>query len=181
MLSSSGRPSIEPEPKRLPPVADATYDRLRRIASHLLTRERRGHTLGPTALVHEAYLRLPPLGPDEGGAALSRAAAAAMRLVLVDHARARRAAKRGAARKPRPLDEAVRLYEANSLDLVAVDEALRRLERFDPELAAIVDLRFFGGLGEEEIAAVLSVSARTVRRGWRAARLFLARELSDAR
>lgn len=161
-------------------LSDASYERLRALARYFLGRERRDHTLQPTALAHEAFLRL-PAGADESDPAhprFLRAAAAAMRRVLVDHARTRRAAKRGGAGRREPLDDALLLYETNASDLVAVDEALARLERFDPELAALVDLRFFGGLTEEEAAAALGVSPRTARRAWRAAKLWLSRELS---
>jgi RNA polymerase sigma factor (TIGR02999 family) len=114
----------------------------------------------------------------EPDAAFLRAAAAAMRRVLVDHARTRRALKRGGEARREALDETLLRYETSAIDLVAVDEALARLESFDPELAALVDLRFFGGLTEEETARALGVSSRTVRRGWRSAKLWLARELS---
>jgi len=171
------------------PLAPETYERLRGLARFFLGRERRDHTLQPTALANEAFLRL-PIGATDSDPAhprFLRAAAAAMRRVLVDHARARRSAKRGGALRREPLDDALALYEASAtrvssssaIDLVAIDEALERLDRFDPELSALVDLRFFGGLSEEETAAALGVSPRTVRRGWRAAKLWLSRELSD--
>jgi RNA polymerase sigma factor (TIGR02999 family) len=164
-------------------LSDDAYERLRGLARFFLGRERRDHTLQPTALANEAFLRLSAGengadGADPAHPLFLRAAASAMRRVLVDHARARRAVKRGGAARREPLDAALLLYETNSQGLVAVDEALIRLERFDPELATLVDLRFFGGLNEEETAAVLGVSARTVRRGWRAAKLWLSRELS---
>lgn len=160
---------------RLPDV----YAELRDLAHRYLSVERPGHTLQPTALVHEAYLRISAqtsrLALDR--AELIAAAAGAMRLVLVDHARRRRAEKRGGSARRVPLDDVLASYEERAIDLVAVDDALQRLTNVDPDLARLVELRFFGGLSEEDIASVLGVSARTVRRGWRTARLWLAREL----
>jgi RNA polymerase sigma factor (TIGR02999 family) len=157
----------------------AVYADLRDLAHRYLSLERPGHTLQPTALVHEAYLRISAQTSrlDLDRAEIIAAAAGAMRLVLVDHARRRRAEKRGGSARRMPLDDVVASYEERAIDLVAVDEALSRLATFDAGLAKLVELRFFGGLAEEEIAAILGVSARTVRRGWRTARLWLAREL----
>lgn len=153
---------------------------MRQLASRYLARERAGHTLQTTALVHEAWVRLvhqERLAEADRTVFLG-AAARAMRRILVDYARRRRAAKRGGAAVKVPMDEALALYEERSQDLLALDEALTRLGAMDADLARIVELRFFGGLTEEEAAAVLGVSARSVRRGWRAARAWLAAQLT---
>lgn len=155
---------------------------LRELASRLLRDERTEHTLQPTALVHEAFLRL--LGADRAAESrqhLVRLAARAMRHVLVDHARARHAAKRGG----RDL-HCVTLHTADVAGLdfdrvVEVHDALEALERFDPQLAQIVEMRYFGGFTEVEAAAALGVSDRTVQRGWRTARAWLVRALGDAK
>jgi RNA polymerase sigma-70 factor, ECF subfamily len=160
------------------------YDELRRLATGYLSRERRAHTLQPTALVHEALARL-MAGRGAGAlAGMDRgeyvaAVARAMRLVLVDHARRRGAQKRGGARHRVPLDDSLALYEESASDLLALDEALERLAALDPELARMVELRFFGGLTEEETAREMGVSSRTVTRAWRFARVWLARELGE--
>lgn len=155
------------------------YTHLRGIAARYLSRERPDHTLQPTALVHEAYLRLQRdgqlQGPDREG--LIALAAHAMRLVLVDHARRRRADKRGGTGQRVPLDDTLLLFESSADGLIELDSALEKLERRQPGLARIVDLRFFGGLTEEETARELGVSVRSVRRGWAFARLWLAAEL----
>lgn len=160
----------------------SAYPELRELARRMMRNERRGHTLEPTALVHEAYLRLlrqEGLENADRGTILS-AAARVMRHLLVDHARAKRARKREGSLRRRVLNEATAWHERQSLDLVALDEALERLRAMDAELAKIVELRFFLGLSEAAVAEALSVSTRTVERGWRAARLWLHRELDEA-
>ena len=158
------------------------YGELRGIAAHAMGRERAGHTLEPTALVHEAWMRL--LAGEEGAPRFVgrehfvRVAARAMRRVLVDHARARGAEKRGRDWQPAPLDEVVASIEARDVDLLALDEALERLHDMDPELARLVELRFFAGLSIAETAGVLEVGTATVERHWRVARMWLRRELS---
>lgn len=159
----------------------AVYDELRGIARHHLAGERAGHTLAPTALVHEVYLRL---GSYENISWQNRAhffamASKIMRRVLVDHARKRRAAKRGGAAS------AVTLFESRQpdggveeVDLIALDEALTRLEALDERQSQVVQMRYFGGLRNDEIAAVLGVSVPTVKRDWAVARLWLRRALS---
>lgn len=155
------------------------YEDLRRLARHYLVGERRDHTLQTTALVHEAYLRLARTScPQEDDRGFIFQAARAMRAVLVDHARRRSAGKRLASGRRVPLDDAVRTCENRLLDLVALDEALHRLHAVDPELTRIVELRFFAGLSEAEVATVCAMSTRSVRRAWRVARLWLAQELS---
>lgn len=161
------------------PPAGEVYDHLRGIAYRYLSRERRDHTLQPTALVHEAYLRLLQQRNVKG---LDRqsfvcGAARAMRFVLVDHARRRSAAKRGGPLTRVPLDAAVSAYEERSVDLIELDDALTRLSSSDPQLGQIVEMRFFGGMTESEIGDVLGVSVRTVERSWRFARMWLCREL----
>ena len=144
--------------------APAVYGRLRRLAAAYLRRERRGHTLQPTALVNEAIIRLLGEGSaDLSGPSLIQAAARAMRHVLVDHARRRRAIKRGPGGAMRlPLREDLLTEEGAGVDLLALDEALARLGDADAELLRVVELRFFGGLTEEQTARCLGVSTRTV-------------------
>jgi RNA polymerase sigma factor (TIGR02999 family) len=149
------------------------YDELHAIARRKMAEERREHTLQPTALVHEAFLRL--VGdrgvPWEARSSFFVAAAEAMRRVLVDHARRRLADKRGGGRaKAEPLSGLDLGVEPDLDRALAVDEALRRLAAEDPQAARIVELRFFGGLDVDETAAALSISRRTVLRDWAYAR-----------
>ena len=164
---------------RLMPIV---YDELRRLARDYLRRERVGHTLQPTALVHEAYLRLVD---DNSVSWQSRAhfygiAAKLMRRILVDHARARNAEKRGGQIEKVPLDEARDLPPAATNDLVALDGALEDFARSYPRKSEVVELKFFGGLEAEQIAEVLQVSEKTVLRDWQFAKLWLCRELAGA-
>ena len=155
------------------------YDELRRIARRYLSDERGGHTLQATALVHEAYLRLvdqSPLG-IESRTQFFGIAARLMRQILVDHARSRRASKRGGG-KLISLDESAEISPQKDLDLIALDDALNELARLDERQARIVELRFFAGLSIEETSRVLAVSAVTVTRSWTNARLWLCRELT---
>jgi RNA polymerase sigma factor (TIGR02999 family) len=155
------------------------YDELHRQAARYLRHEREGHTLQTTALVHEAYVRL--IGQAEvrwqNRAHFFGIAAEMMRRILVDHARKRHAAKRGGEAVRVTLNEALKASEEQSLDLVAVDEALTRLARIDPQQARVVELRFFGGLDVEETAEVLGISERTVKRDWSVAKAWIRREL----
>jgi len=141
--------------------------------------ERPDHTLQPTALVHEAYLRL--IEQDRvkwrNRAHFFGVAARLMRRILVDHARARRTGKRGAAEQAVALEEGFVFAEERSGELVALDEALQRLAQFDPRLDRIVELRFFGGLSVEDTAEVLGISPRTVKRDWNAAKAWLHGEM----
>ena len=141
--------------------------------------ERIGHTLQPTALVHEAYLRL--VGDEnvewQNRAHFFGAAARAMRRILIDRARYHAREKRGGGREREPLDAVDVELESRSVDLVALDEALVELEKRDPRMAEIVQLRFFGGLGVEEAAASLGVSERTIKREWSVARAWLYQRL----
>ena len=155
------------------------YGELRQIAARALRSERDDHTLQPTALVHEAYLRM--VGGEnvawQNRAHFLGCAARVMRNILVDHARARRAEKRGGGDARVTLTEALGLADARHVDLVALDDALTALAATDEQKCRIVELRYFGGLGEVEVAEVLGVSERTVRRGWTMAKAWLRREI----
>ncbi|HEX9637566.1 MAG TPA: ECF-type sigma factor [Acidobacteriota bacterium] len=155
------------------------YGELRKLARGLVRRERKGFSWQPTELVHEVTMRLLR---DQRLRVESRAhfigiAARAMRQILVEHARARGAAKRGAGRSQITLDERLGGLESRSIDLLALDEALEALARLDPKQAELVELRFFGGMTVEETAAALAVSPATVKRRWELAKAFLRREL----
>ena len=154
------------------------YSELNRIAAAYLRRERSGHTLQTTALVHEAYLRLVNQKEVESNSRAQFFAIAAnlMRQVLVNHAERRLAAKRGGGKNV-ALAEATALLGEPSLDVLALDRALHKLSKLDPRQSRIVELRFFGGLTEKEIASVIGISAITVQRDWRIARAVLHREL----
>ncbi|MBX3174004.1 MAG: sigma-70 family RNA polymerase sigma factor [Gemmatimonadaceae bacterium] len=153
------------------------YAELHRAAELLLNREAQGHTLQATALVHEAYLKMSRGGaPDaEGTAHFLGIAARAMRQILVDHARRRKTAKRGRGEVFVTLGDhaAADAPEADAEQLVALDEALTELAKMDDRLGRVVELRFFGGLTEEQTAAALGVTSRTVQRDWAKARAWL--------
>lgn len=157
------------------------YDQLRRIAQQRMAGERRDHTLEATALVHEAYLRL--VGGEKlawgSRAHFYVAAADAMRRILIEHARKRGRLKRGGDRRRVPISVADLAADNNFEEIVAVDDALRRLEEEDREAADVVRLRFFAGLSVDETAEVLKLSARTVARNWAYARAWLHRALQD--
>lgn len=160
-------------------LLEIVYGELRRRAAMYMANERGDHTLQPTALVNEAYLRL--LKQDvswKNRAHFFSVAAQIMRNVLVDSARAHRANKRGGEQQQITLDDAVAFKEARSIDLMALDEALALLASFDPRQSQIVELRFFGGLTLEEISEVLRISVRTVKRDWRLARAWLRIQLN---
>jgi RNA polymerase sigma factor (TIGR02999 family) len=162
-------------------VFAAVYDELRRIAHRERRRLARHETLSTTAVVHEAYLRLmhDQEVPWESRAHLLGTAAVAMRHLLVDRARARLALKRGAGEEPRAFDDEVVEEAAEaSAELLALDQALGRLEVTNPRLAKVVELRFFGGLSEDEAGRVLGVDSRTVRRDWVKAKAFLHLQLA---
>lgn len=156
------------------------YEELRRLASHHLRNERAGHTLQPTALVHEAYLRLSGLKELDlnNRAHFYGAAARVMRRVLVDHARKHRAQKRGGGALVVELQESLDAPVDLGLALEALDEALCELERIAPEKAKVVELRYFGGLSVEETGEYLDISPATVKRYWSFARAWLFRRLS---
>jgi RNA polymerase sigma-70 factor (ECF subfamily) len=155
------------------------YEQLRRLAARHMRGERPDHTLQPTALVHEAYLKLIEQRKVswESRTHFYCVAARLMRRVLVDHAREVKASKRGGGQKV-PLEPSLVYSEEKSGELLEIDEALGRLAEKDPRQSQVVELRFFGGRSEEEIAGILGISARTVKRDWRIARAWLYAELS---
>jgi RNA polymerase sigma factor (TIGR02999 family) len=157
------------------------YGELRQVAAGLMAGERPGHSLQPTALVHEAVLRL--IGEEALTRAPNRryvfaAAARAMRQILVDHARRRDAAKRGGGREEVPLDSVLERFDRRAIDLVALDDALERLAALSPRQSQVVTLRFFGGYSVPEVAKLLDVSPSTVESDFRLARAWLRRQLA---
>lgn len=158
------------------------YRELHRVAGRYLRRERSDHTLQSTALVHEAYLRLAgPEAPEwRDRAHFFGIAANLMRQILVEHARARHAAKRGGHAVKLSLEDAPDLPVAIDLDVLALDDAMQRLALMDPQQAEIVELRFFGGLSVDESAEVLGISPATIKRDWSSARAWLYREMTEA-
>ena len=170
----------EPNPE-IAALMPAVYEELRRLASSYLRRERDAQSMQPTALVHEVYLRLLHDKPMlfQNRAHFCAIAATSMRRILVERARARHALKRGGVAPKVTLDEALAEDRSGSqsVDVMALDQALERLEAIDPERARIVELRYFGGLSVEETAAELEISPATVKRHWSVARAWLAREL----
>lgn len=155
------------------------YEELRRLAIRYMRGERPDHTLQPTALVHEAYLKLIDQRRVtwQSRAQFYCVAARLMRRILIDHARDVKAVKRGGGHKA-PLEDCLVYAEERPDELVAIDEALSRLTDQAPRQCRVVELRFFGGCSEEEIAKILEVSVRTVKRDWRVARAWLFAELS---
>ena len=155
------------------------YEELRRIAQHYLRNERPGHTLQSTALVHEAYVRMihQDLPDWQNRAHFFAVAAQLMRQILVDHARAHRADKRGGGVCNVTLDEAEEDALQVDVDILALDDALKTLSTMDPQQGEVVELRFFGGLSIDDTAAVLGISSSTVKRDWITARAWLHREL----
>lgn len=172
LLNAAGRGDASAASKLLPLV----YDELREMARRRMIKEPAGHTLQPTALVHEAYLRLVS---DQDATWENRrhffgAAAIAMRRILVERARKYAGPKAGGGRKRIPMDEADAGAEApDAMDWIGLDEALGALEKHDPDLAQVVMLRYFAGLTVEQTAEVLGVSPRTVKRDWAVARAWL--------
>ncbi len=160
------------------------YQELRQVAARLMRKERQGHTLPPTAVVHEAVMRM--LGENVFDRAadrdfLFRAAARSMREILVDHARRRDAARRGGHWQRVPLDSLVDYFDSQSLDVLAVHEAIDRLSELNERQGQAMTLRYFGGLTVEQIAAALGVSVVTVERDCRLARAWLHGQLRDGR
>jgi RNA polymerase sigma-70 factor, ECF subfamily len=164
-------------------LAPLVYDELRRIARRQMRHERQGHTLQPTALANEAWARL--MGARhldvQDRSHFMGIASNAMRQILVERARAHRAAKRGGAAHRVTLDEGMLAGDVRPIDIEALDEALTRLEASNPELARIVELRFFGGLTVEETAEQLDSSPATIKRRWTLAKAWLLRELEGRR
>lgn len=157
------------------------YDELRSLAEHYLRRERPNHTLQSTALVHEAYVRLTAGDPPtlQNRSHFFGVAARLMRQVLVDHARAQQAEKRGGSVCTLALDEALHVAERDNVGVLLLDDALKELARLDERQSRIVELRFFTGLSIEETSELMGISPATVSREWTSARAWLHRELSD--
>jgi RNA polymerase sigma factor (TIGR02999 family) len=163
-------------------IVEQVYAELRRIAEHRLALERPDHTLQATALVNEAYLRL--VGDERArdprnSARFYAAAAGAMRRILVDHARCRGRARRGGGQRKIPLDALELAQRDDPGQVVIIEDALQRLEQLDPRLASVVELRFYAGLADAEIARILDLSERTVRREWTLARAWLHQALTE--
>jgi len=156
------------------------YAELRQIAARQLRRERHDHTLQPTALVHEAWMRLAQTNrlTWQNRAHFLGVAAELMRRVLVDHARRRSAGIRGGGETRLTLDEAIGVAQPREVNLLALDDALTSLAALDPRQSKIVELKYFGGLEIEEIAEVVGISSATVKRDWQWARAWLQREIS---
>jgi RNA polymerase sigma factor (TIGR02999 family) len=157
------------------------YDELRRRAAAYLRRERPNHTLQPTALVHEAYLRLIDQRQDNWASRdhFFAIAAQAMRRILVDHARGRHRQKRGGSNEDLPLEDALlAAADESNVDLIALDEAMKKLAKLDSQQERIVELRYFGGLSLDEAANALSISRATAARDWQVAKAWLHREMT---
>lgn len=156
------------------------HKELHRLAAGYMRRERANHTLQPTALVNEAWIRLieQPQMTWQSRAHFFGIASKLMRQILVDHARRRTAAKRGVAPQQITLTDNLAAAPGKLMDVLVLDDALRRLSNFDPRAAQIVEMHFFGGLSFEEMAVVVGVSARTVKRDWRMARAWLYSDLA---
>jgi len=167
------------ERQSLDSLLPVVYKELRRLAAGYIRHEKPGQTLQPTALVHEAYLRLMKDRPDrwQNKAHFCAIAAHSMRQILIERARARNAQKRWGEKARITLEEELVQGGERTVDLLALDEAIERLAALDPAQARIVELRFFGGLTVEETADALDVSPATVKRHWTVARAWLAREL----
>lgn len=161
-------------------LAEIVYDQLRMTARRYLSRERRNHTLQPTALVHEAFLKLVDQKQTQWRSRSHFYAVAAqqMRRILVDHAKSKLRAKRGGGRQKISLIEELTVSREKDEDVLAVDEALEKLARLNPEQAKIVELRFFAGMTVDEVAEALQMSKRTVERNWTMIRAWLRRELA---
>ena len=170
------------DPAALEALIPLVYDELHRLAHRYLRSERSGHTLQSTALVNEAYLRLvgQGVGHINNRAHFLGVAAHLMRQVLVDSARAQRAAKRDGGIRVE-LEEGLHPAQSTDIDVIALDEALKGLEQFDSKLCQIVEMRFFGGLSIEDTATATGVSPATVKREWATARAWLSREVGESR
>lgn len=165
-------------------LIDLVYLELRRLAARCMLREQNAFTLQPTELVHEAYLKLmgqegANLGNIKNRTHFFGAASTVMRQILVDYARAKHTQKRGGAGYRIDLDENLAFTEERSEEILALNESLKRLEAFDPRQSRIVELRFFGGLTDEEAAELLGISARTVKRDWRVAKAWLFADMNQ--
>ncbi|GAA4454510.1 sigma-70 family RNA polymerase sigma factor [Novipirellula rosea] len=172
---------VDGDPNAADQLADVVYDRMRNLAGYLLRGESPGHTLQPTALVNEAYLRLVDQSRVDwrGKSHFFAIGAKMMRRILVDHARGKKRQKRGGERQRIELDDNLCVSSRKDEDVLAVEEALTKLAALDPRQAQIVELRFYGGLTMEEVAEALCVSKRTVESDWTMLRAWMRRELSD--
>jgi RNA polymerase sigma-70 factor (ECF subfamily) len=179
-LSETLREVARGDPNALERLLPVVYQELRRLAANYLRGERTGHTLQPTALAHEAYLRLAGQKHYESRTHFMGVAARAMRGILVDHARRRKAQKRGGGQTPLPLDATMIVEGGVPVAFDDLDRALVDLARLSARQARVVELRYFGGLTIEETAEVLGVSAITVKRDWATARAWLFRELTGS-
>lgn len=157
------------------------YDELHRVAANYLRKERSDHTLQPTALVNEAYLKLVDISSVEWNdrAHFFAVSSNVMRRILVDYARAQKTDKRGGDAKKVDLDEAISFSKEKEIDLLALNDALERLEEIDERQSRIVEMRFFGGLSVEETAEVLKVSKRTIKREWAMAKAWLFQQMKS--
>lgn len=171
----------EGDKEALDELVPQVYSALHRLADHYLRQERTDHTLQPTALVHEAYLRLVDDREIDwqNRAHFFGIAAVRMRHILVEHARSRKAIKRGGGDYKVSLTEADRRAERRDVNLLALDDALGKLEVLDPQKVRVVELRFFGGMTIEETAEALKVSPATIKREWSMARAWLRTEIGD--
>ena len=178
MLADLERGDVTAAAKLFPLV----YDQLRAVADSFFRRQPSDHTLQPTALVHEAYLRLVDQSEEKWAsrAHFFAVASKAMRQILINHAEGRAAAKRGGDRQKLTLCENTTPAPQRDVDVLALDDALSRLSALSERAGRVVELRFFGGLTVEEVAHVLNVSKRTVEGDWQTARVWLSRELSQA-
>lgn len=172
---SSGNREIADE------ILPLVYHELRKLAAQYLRKERPDHTLQPTALVHEAYLKLVDISEVNWQDRMHFFAVSSqiMRNILVDHARARLSEKRGGGIQKIELDEAISFSNSSSVNLIELDDALKHLAEFDEQQCKIVELRFFGGLTIEEIARVLNISPATVKRDWVMAKAWLHKTLKN--
>jgi len=169
------------DPRAAADLLPLVYEELRKLAHHRMRSERPDHTLQSTALVHEAYARLVGDGEVDWAnrAHFFHAAAEAMRRILIEHARAKAGPMRGGGRKKLPLDVVDLAAEADPTQILALDEAISRLEREDADAARVVRLRFYAGLTTDEVAKAVGVSPRTIKRDWAFARAFLIRVLGE--
>lgn len=178
---SSRPPDTGGSPRSANEWLGTMYDQLRDLAADRLRREPYGHTLQPTALVHEAWLRLAKHaeGTFRDEAHFRAAAAQTMRHILIDHARRKRSRKRGGDRMRVAIDDSVGKDAVAELDLIGLDEALERLHTVDPRKARVVELRYFGGMTTQQIADVLEVSRTTADSDWLMARAWLRTQLGE--
>lgn len=166
------------DPSAMERLLPLVYSELHRLAASYMRRERQDHTLQPTALINEAYLRLAGEDLDwQNREHFFGVAAHVMRRVLVDYARAHKAQRRGGDLKRVELEEGLAISDERTEEMLALDEALNRLTEVNPRQAKVVELRYFGGLSVEQIAAVLEIATRSVKRDWALARIWLFNEL----